>query len=468
MPQESRKHFEQTVAGNGSGNISPLTHSGKVVSYITGIFSDFLSLPDVHEKFLTELVETHLTGFRELPLVDDRTYERLSPILADNTRYLFSREWIVSWYRASTSNSRLGNLTMVLSLIVVPGIAVLAAIMGHHVTVSNYSTFAATLVILILFGLLARLIRSLLLSISRHHLEDQVPLVMAFISVTTTSYCGTRSGWISLELRRLRPSIAPQARATFTQINWAAATHNALWILASLYIVRSLYVLSRYAARFPILSQVRKTSREAVYSISIQDNLLYVATTLNSFLALKEKDTTFGILDDKRRHLVARIEGIARTIEGPWVKSLRTGFRSTDMQIYSIARRIASTVRGWEILAVLGGEHLPILRDKCSVAYMQAVDGNWEQIAEGDELHELRTVRLISLTRRIATILLPIPAAIAALRLMRQYLASYSGPILAICTLLSIIELVVLIDPNILDRINTVLNITNSVRRGQK
>jgi hypothetical protein len=106
-----------------------------------------------------------------------------------------------------------------------------------------------------------------------------------------------------------------------------------------------------------MLARVAKSSSAVMYSSAIQDMLLEIAYSLNCYLTAKDQGKIASVPYDIQAGVVDKVAEVARMIEGPWVRSLRTGSRSTDGHLAQVGQNIAHHILEWQSHAVFGGRH---------------------------------------------------------------------------------------------------------------
>lgn len=445
--------------------------------YIEGIFRDFSELPEIHESVLDEIVDDRISKLQSLAQIDKGTYNRIAPIAAENTRFLYSGAWATSWARALATRPRLeSSLIVTVTCGVLPLIGVVA-FGEHHVRIGNLSNLFASLFALLVFSIflwaVMRLLRFLtkgrFIGIRNTFISVGIGWLAAFsatkgdkVSALVLRYSGGRSAF---KHRSFIVKLYSLSRA----IHWPAVVHNALWVIATFMAFRVLCIAFKFIVKNMMLARVTKSSSAVMYSSAVQDRLLEIAYILNHYLIAKDKGEIASVPYSVQAGVVDMIAEVARMIEGPWVRSLRTGSRSTDNRTAQVGQNIAHTILEWQSRAVFGGRHLGDLRDDCIHAYVKSLDGEWDLIANGDSApRRSRVTRVKGMARRLIAIFLPGFLAYVIIRVMPISLSSYKPFAILTAVLLTSVQIIALIDPDITERVNTVLNVVTAVRRAPK
>jgi hypothetical protein len=442
---------------------------GKFLKYIDSVLDVFHRLPEVHDEVLGEIVESRLSKLRSLSEIDEATLKHIEPIVAENTKFLYSREWSISWAKAQMTKPILENFLMVVGFIILPSLALIVAISGHHLHVGNGPTFLASLSALVVFSIVIWLIARLLRFVTRQRGLGLRKIFIAAALVWMTVFSATNKSRISDLTRQDTHYVPTGIRHDYTQILWATAIHNALWIVACILVLRALSVFFDIFVRSLVLDRVTKSSSAVLYSAAVQDSLLDLVSALDGCVRAREAGKIVSISNETRTYVIDKIAEIASTIEGPWVRSLRTGYRSTDEQTARVGRKLAHSLRIWQSHAVFGGQHFKTIRDDCISFYVNALDGNWDITGVDDEgFGSLRVARYKAILRRLVAMILPVLLTFGIIRIVPTSMDGYKPYLILASILLAFVEIIALIDPDIVERINTVVNITNSIRRTPK
>ena len=461
------QHPSDSEDGNAASHDDSVI--GNVIQYFDSIFDAFHRLPEVHDEVLDEIVENRLSMLRSLPGVDACTLKRIEPAVAENTRFLHSREWSTSWAKAVITKPVLENSLMIASYVILPLGALIVALSGHHLHIGNNLTFLASILTCLIFGIVIWQIARLIRFATRRKILGIRKIVIAVTVTWLTILSTTDRSQVSALAQRYAHDIPRGVRRDYSHVLWATAIHNALWVIACILVLRALSVFFEYFIKNLILARVTKSSGAVLYSAAIQDSLLNIAFILNKNLCAREKGDLASVPNDVRTYVIDMIAEVASTIEGPWIRSLRTGYRSTDERTAQVGYNIAHSLRSWQSHAVFGGQHFETIRDDCTRSYVNTLDGNWERIAVDDESPKsLRVTRLNKILRRLTAMILPVLLAFAAVRIIPHSMDSYKPFLILASILLAFIEIIALVDPDIVERINTVVNVTNSIRRTPK
>jgi hypothetical protein len=437
--------------------------------YINGVFADFSQLPEIHQSVLDEIADRRIAMLRSLRDIDEVTYDRISPAVAENTRFLYSGVWAISWARALSTRPRLENSVMTAPFMILSLLAIIIALAGHHVRIENLPTFLASALPLLVCITCAWALARLLRLITRGKLTGIRNTLITAGLVWITSFSATKDSRVSALVQRHVSDKLPKFHPYLKGIDWGTSVHNALWIIACFMVFRVMYIISRYIIKNMTLAHVPKSSSAVLYTSATQDKLLEIAYTIDQHLLAKEKGDIASISHDVRTEIIGMIAEVAKTIEGPWVRSLRTGYRSTDERTAQVGRNIARTVLEWQSRTVFGGQNLRDVLDDCVHAYVKAMDGHWDLISNGEDVQRKSlSARGKDIARRLTAIIFPIILTFVVFRVMPGSWDSYRPYIVLGAVLLTSIQIISLVDPDIVERINTVANVVNSVRRSPK
>jgi hypothetical protein len=126
-------------------------------------------------------------------------------------------------------------------------------------------------------------------------------------------------------------------------------------------------------------------------------------------------------------------------VEGPWARSLRAGYRATDERVAQVARNVAQAFRSWQAPVVFGGRRVDEVCRECVRVFVLAIDGDWDQIAQGsDAALKSRAARISAIARKPVAICLPTLAALIVDRLPVQALSSYKPVIIPVAAMLAL------------------------------
>jgi hypothetical protein len=109
------------------------------------------------------------------------------------------------------------------------------------------------------------------------------------------------------------------------------------------------------------------------------------------------------------------------------------------------------------------------VHDDCIRAYVKSLDGEWDLIANGDSApRKSKVMQVKGIARRLVAMVLPGFMTYVIVRVMPTSLNSYKPYAILAAVLLTSVEIIALIDPDITERVSTVLNMVTAVRRSPK
>lgn len=329
---------------------------GAAFDYIEGICQDFSELPEIHESVLDEIVDDRMSKLKSLAQIDKETANRIAPIAAENIRFLYSGAWATSWARALATRPRLESSFIIAVTYGVLPLTGIFAFGEHHVRIGNLPTLLASLAALIVFSILIWAIMRLLRFLAK---DRFIGVRNAFTSVGVgflTALSAGEGGRISEFIMRYsgkHQTFITKLYSFSRGIHWPAVVHNALWVIAAFMTFRVLWIAFKFVVKNMMLARVTKSSSAVMYSAAVQERLLEIAYILNYYLIAKDKGEIASVPYNVQAGLMDMIADVARTIEGPWARSLRTGSRSTDNRTAQIGQDIAHTILEWQSRAVL-------------------------------------------------------------------------------------------------------------------
>ena len=442
--------------------------SETVNSFIDSIIEDFRGLPEVHDSVLESIVEKRVSMLHSLSMIDDTTFSRISPIVAENTKYLFSGEWALSWSWALRTKPRLQNLGTLTLVVVVWG-SVIAAFAGHHIQLANVETVCISAVAVVAFSICLWLIGKTIRFLTSTRWAGAIRLLMTVGLVWLTVSLGSDKHKIFRFFMRVEIYCPASLKKYYAIIHWPSVIHNALWVLSCVMVFRILWMFFMFVVKRLMLMRAPRSSNAVMQSATILEKLLQIAYLLDRSLLHKRSGKIASVPYKVRAEVVDLIAQVARTIEGPWVRSLRTGYRSTDQWIAQQGLNIAHGVLDWQARAVFGGHHLEAVRDACTQALIDAADGDWQKLATGDNIQrKSRLVRYREAGRKILAMAIPVPLAIVTNKFIPTAYSGYRPAILLAGILLTAVQLLAVLDPEVITRLNTVISATNTLRRPPK
>jgi hypothetical protein len=163
--EDEDKH--PTGAGTAQVDMSLSGIVESIFRYFSGVREEFLALPEVHEEVLDEIVDKRISMFRSLSRIDPETFNRVAPVAAENTRYLYSGVWGESWAKTLPTKPNIENLLMVIYIVAIPLIAAWVAFFGGHVQIGGTSTLLISLLCLAACGFLTWVLSRSLNFVSR-------------------------------------------------------------------------------------------------------------------------------------------------------------------------------------------------------------------------------------------------------------------------------------------------------------
>jgi hypothetical protein len=459
---------EASSSADGTSGISISSISDLVYSYINGVIEDLYEFPEIHQNALDEIVDERVAMLKSLPNIDKTTYDRIAPEVAENTRFLYSGSWDASFFKALRIKPRIENAILFLLCPILPLVTILTALVGHHVRIYNIPTVLASLVCLLALASSTWALARLLRLITRRKFTGIRTALMAAGLVWSVCFSATRGARLSTLVHQYINKI-PEISPYLKGISWGVSIHNAFWIVACFVVYRVAYLMVRYIVKNRMLARVTKASSAVLFTSTVQENLLYIAYTIDQNISAKEKGDIASVSHDVRAEIISIISDVARVIESPWARSLRTGHDSTDDQTAQIGRNVAHAVLEWQSGVVFGGQNLREVRDECIQAYIKAMDGRWSSIYQGEDIQRKSlSARTRDALRKLAAIIFPATLAIIIFKVMPDSWDSYRPYIAIGAVLLTSIQIISLVDPDIVERVNTVANVVNAVHRPPK
>jgi hypothetical protein len=438
-------------------------------SFVDGFISDFTSIGKVHEKTLDSLADNRISMLKELPQIDVETLEKISDIVAESTRSLYSREWKMSWSKALKTYPRLESVLLEAPLTVLPWIVVIIAFAGHHVWFPNFPTFVIAVLALVLCSFSVLAIVKILKILTWRRFDIARGFVAAFAMVWLTSLMA-RDGNVAVPYLKRYSVDAPQAiRSFLVPVNWTAALHSAIWIVSCVMIGRAAYLLGMGIVRLTILSSVSRESGGVMSTARIQDLLLTTVYTLHWHLSAVRSGEQASVPSYVRTEVIKNIAKTADMIERSWVRSVRTGYKATDQSVEQTALAVARKIRSWQPLVVFGGRNLDTVCDECVRVYLLTVDGDWSAIsAESHSGKKSWSSHARNILRKLLALSSPGLSAWGLVNLPIALVATYKPIIVGSAVLVTLIELLALVDPDIVSKVNAAVSLSNFTSRSPK
>jgi hypothetical protein len=438
-------------------------------SFVDGFISDFTSVGKVHEQFLDGLADSRIGMLEELPQIDAETFERISDSVAESTRSLYSREWKVSWSKALSVYPRLESALLGVPLSVLPWIVIIIAFAGHHVWFPNFPTFVIAVLALVvcLFAVLVAVKVLNILALRRFGIVRGLIAAAGLIWLTSLM---ARDGSVAVPYLKEYSADAPRAiRGFLDPVNWTAAMHSAIWIVACAMLGRAVYLLAMGIIRSEVLSSVPRESGGVMSTALIQDRLLAIAYTLHRNLAAVKSGKQASVPGYVRAQVIKDIAKTADVIKGPWVKSVRTGYKQTDEKVERTAQAVAEKIRSWQALVVFGGRNLEVVCDECVRVYLLTVDGDWAAIStepyDGKKSWLSHAGKVV---RKLLALSTPGVSAWIIMSLPFSPFTGYRPIVVGTAILVTLVELLALVDPDIVTKLNTAVSLSGFVSRSPK
>jgi len=230
--------------------------------------------------------------------------------------------------------------------------------------------------------------------------------------------------------------------------------HSAMWIVACAMLGRAVYLLVMGVIRFEILSSVPRESGGVMSTALIQDRLLVIAYTLHWNLATVKSGKQASVPGSVRAQVIKDIAKTADFIKGPWVRSVRTGYKQTDEKVERTALAVAEKIRSWQALMVFGGRNLEVVCDECARVYLLTVDGDWAAISAGPYNRKKAWLSHVGkVVRKLLALSIPGFSAWIIMSLPFSPFIGYRPIVVGTAILVTLVELLALVDPDIVSSI---------------
>jgi hypothetical protein len=460
---------EDGKSPNDSGAVASGEGKRVASSFVDGFISDFTSIGKVHEEYLDSLADSRISMLKELPQIDAETFEKIATVVAESTRSLYSREWKASWSKAMKTYPRLESVLLGAPLTVLPWIIIIIAFAGHHVWFPNFPTFVIATLALV-SCIFAVLVIVKILKVLAWGRFDIVRGFIAAIALVWLTSLMARDGNVVVPYLREHSADSPQAiRSFLAPVNWTAALHSAIWIVSCVLLGRAVYLLAMGIIRLKILSSVSRESGGVMSTARIQDFLLRIAYMLHWHLSAVRSGEQASVPDDIRNEVIKNIGKTADMIERSWVRSVRTGYKATDESVEQTALAVAKKVRSWLPLVVFGGRNLDAVRDECIHVYLLTIDGDWTAVsAEFQSSKKSWSSRARNIVRKLLALSAPGLSAWGITNLPITLVVAYKPIIVGSAILVTLIELLTLVDPDIVTKVNAAVSLSNFTSRSPK
>ena len=174
----------------------------------------------------------------------------------------------------------------------------------------------------------------------------------------------------------------------------------------------------------------------------------------------------FRVMTQEKGRLTQRLNNLVTTIVKPWRAAMWSCNGAAGQWVADQAPRIAFFIEHYQTRILLTGCSLIELRDAMNLALRQAAEGNWHLIgAEFDSVKVSRRTRWKNVLRRFLIILLAALAALGAL-LWKSLSPQVRLAMVSTCSLLILLQLAALIDPDAPGLASTASGIISSIRGG--
>lgn len=157
---------------------------------------------------------------------------------------------------------------------------------------------------------------------------------------------------------------------------------------------------------------------------------------------------------------------MAHHVHRYWKVAMRSSGTPAGERMAHNASRITYFLEYQRLRSMLGSANYIKVRQAMVTALVEAADGNWHLIGRGDEYDPVvMTARWKIFVRRLAAIALPIAAAIIVSMFARKIPSIYIQSILLICIGFAGVQVIGLIDPDALARLDLATKVSGVFKR---
>lgn len=248
-----------------------------------------------------------------------------------------------------------------------------------------------------------------------------------------------------------------------------------VWLVAVICIMRLLVRITSY-----IGSQLSDRRRFPGYSAAAQQSSALILDFLEASYVLAEwersiperKATDQEILSGKLPPQQVRmgtnytLVNMTHHVARYWKVAMRSSGTSAGERMAYDAGRITYFLEYQRLRCMLGSANYMSLREAMQTALVQSADGDWHLIGTGEEYESgVMTARWKIFVRRLVSILLPVAAAIIVSMFARRIPSIYIQSVLLICIGFAGVQVIGLIDPEALSRLDLASRVSGVFKR---
>ncbi|MGW2832075.1 hypothetical protein [Streptomyces sp. NPDC001286] len=166
------------------------------------------------------------------------------------------------------------------------------------------------------------------------------------------------------------------------------------------------------------------------------------------------------LASSERREILEGLDRVARIAGGRWKRSLRVGDHLADSAVAMIGDGVAVSAGKWKVVAATGGERLPEMKQAFATALCDAAYGNWERLAAEVSSKELLRRRVLRSVRHVLALCTILGSVYLVLLDPFSWLGKSANPAVNSFLLMFAAIVSVTIDPTIVERLGNAAKIS--------
>ena len=434
----------------------------------TQLVRQFRTMPEAGETVASEVAEERAAMVDTLTSIDDATRARIREPVADNARFLFSLQAASLPTRALVGRPLVELVSMAIYFI--PPVGLFASTFLSIWNVSHVygtgapaATYARAGFVIALLAVAAVLI---------HRIFRYTRLGLAIITIILLIAGQTEFYWRESVAVWMEYAIAHWPPSSISEWLGRGSAIPAITLGRRVVLLFTLPMTTQ-AIWDHVAVRITFTDR-SLYKGPIAANalilgqLLNIAYSLESVVHGKSKGDGVYLDNNLRMKLLRELESLARYMESPWRRTMKTRNKQVDVALERQARGMAVAVRTWAPRIAIGGRYLYEARDAFAVALVNAADGDWDLLAAEVEEKASRFRKAAKDARRLVVV---IALAIASIYLTVNFMHipnAAETSLIATWGLILLTYIISVIDPGFTDRIGAGIKAAELLRQQSK